>query len=248
MTIRDQTYIYLAACYSKLEKFDSASHYLTKALDLGLRSDNVDQIDADNNLDKLIKSKYWAPLRRRLVENSKAKPPGDETLGSILLEKGKLDQLYRVTNQMDENTLRLQEKIDLANQNWLDSIVDARGWPTASLVGEEASINAWLIVQHADKNTSFQKKCLEKMRHLIKRSEIRLSTFAYLVDRVLVNDCKPQLYGTQYSLIMDEQGKVKSLEFKPIDESEWVDKRRRYMNMIPLEDYRSEALGHHRSR
>ena len=245
-------YYYLASCFSKLNLIDSSAHYFAIALSLGLRSGNVEKIDMDTNIDNLIKSKWWKDLKKRFVENSTRKIFLNESLRSSLAERAKLDQQYsqqyRLNSEVDANAWKLQETINRRNQVWLDSVVANHGWPSISIVGEEGCIHAWLIVQHADDNPEYQKKYLELVKKLIKTNDIPLSNFAYLQDRVLVNECKPQIYGTQYSAIYAEDGSINSIEFKPINDSKLVDKRRRYMNMVSLEEYRLEALKSYKKR
>lgn len=245
-------YYFLASCFSKMNIIDSAAHYFTIALSLGLRSGNVEKIDMDTNIDNLIKSKKWKDLKRRFVENSTKKISLNEELRLALTERAKLDQQYsqqyRLNSEIDANAWKLQETINRRNQVWLDSVVAKQGWPSISVVGEEGCINAWLIVQHADNYPEYQKKYLELVKKLIKTNDIPLSNFAYLQDRILINECKPQIYGTQYSAIYAEDGSIKSIEFKPINGSKLVDKRRRYMNMVSLEEYRMEALNSYKKR
>lgn len=242
---------YLASCFSKLAMIDSSAYYFNLALSMGLRSPNVAQIDNNPNIDNLITSRYWKDLRSRFIKNSTVSAV-NEALQRALAERYKMDQQYslqaNVSSKVDQAAWKQQEEINKRNQAWLDSVVSIHGWPTISLVGEEGSIYAWLIVQHADNDPAFQKKYLEMTKRLIKTNDIPLSNYAYLMDRVLLNDCLDQLYGTQFSVIYAEDGQVKSIEFKPITQSKWVDKRRRYMNMVPLEDYRKEALEFYRSK
>ena len=89
------------------------------------------------------------------------------------------------------------------NAERLKAIVSEIGWPSIPKVGRQASMWAWLLVQHADHDLEFQKQCLKMMKHL-PEGEIQKKHIAYLDDRVRVNECRPQLYGTQF--YMDEAG------------------------------------------
>jgi hypothetical protein len=77
-------------------------------------------------------------------------------------------------------------------------IVNAYGWPTYRLVGKKGSIAAWLLLQHADYNLAFQKKCLKLLQKAVKEKQADKGSLAFLTDRVLVNSGKKQVYGTQF--------------------------------------------------
>ncbi|OGZ96396.1 MAG: hypothetical protein A2679_00040 [Candidatus Sungbacteria bacterium RIFCSPHIGHO2_01_FULL_54_26] len=88
----------------------------------------------------------------------------------------------------------------MENTERLKKIIAKYGWPTIDLVGEKASRNAWLIIQHADHNVRFQKKCLALMQEIYQRNPhiISRENIAFLTDRILVNTKRAQLFGTQF--------------------------------------------------
>jgi hypothetical protein len=122
------------------------------------------------------------------------------------------------------------EKVDGENRKWLMTVVDERGWPTISMVGKDGANAAWLLVQHADHNRKFQRKCLDLMTRLPK-SEVSQSNLAYLTDRVLLAEGKKQIYGTQFS---NDDGKFQP---RPLEDEANVDKRRAEVGLEPLADY-----------
>jgi hypothetical protein len=115
----------------------------------------------------------------------------------------------------------------------LREIVEAIGWPTIPLVGKKASSAAWLIAQHADKDIAFQQHSLVLMRKAPLHS-IDLTELAYLEDRVLVNEGKPQLYGTQFYV---HDG---TFQPRPISDREHLDQRRKSVGLKVFEDYEAE--------
>jgi hypothetical protein len=88
------------------------------------------------------------------------------------------------------------QALDERNTERLKSIVALCGWPTRRAVGEPAATAAWLIVQHSP-DLDFQKRCLTLMRHAATQGQAAMRNVAYLEDRVLVREGKPQTYGTQ---------------------------------------------------
>lgn len=124
-------------------------------------------------------------------------------------------------------------KIDIENTKWMHQIVDKYGWPSNSLVGPEASADAWLLVQHADKDKPFQRRCLNLILPYMDQGEASKQNVALLIDRVLVGEGKNQLYGSQWSF---KNGNV--VPSTPIADEVSVDKRRTAMNLMPLQQYK----------
>jgi len=87
-------------------------------------------------------------------------------------------------------------EIDAANTGWLRAIVESRGWPTRSLVGEDGARAAWLLAQHADEDPDFQLRCLELMS-CADPAEVDAVNLAYLTDRVQLALGQEQTFGTQ---------------------------------------------------
>ncbi len=117
--------------------------------------------------------------------------------------------------------------LDRANTARMREIVNEYGWPTYELVGEGASNNAWLIVQHADRNPLFQIKCLPLLKDAVDQGQANPSNYAYLYDRVQVAKGEKQLYATQSS---SNNGLVEGT-FYPLDDESNVQKRREEMNI-----------------
>jgi len=88
-------------------------------------------------------------------------------------------------------------RLDRANTNWLKQVVAEHGWPTYSLVGEDASRKAWLLAQHADHDPVFQLDVLGLMEPLVEAGEVNKTDYAYLYDRVMLKLIGTQLYATQ---------------------------------------------------
>lgn len=125
-------------------------------------------------------------------------------------------------------------KIDQINTENMKKIIKENRWPTINLVGKKASRNAWLLVQHADYDKNFQKKCLSLMIKVFKNNpnDIAKDNIAYLKDRILINDGKKQLFGTQF--VINKQNKLIP---RPIKDIKNLEKRRREYNLPPFSDY-----------
>ena len=146
-----------------------------------------------------------------------------------------LREMFAVDQKMRERAEKEPDfwdyAIDAANTERLKEIVSRIGWPSVSLVGKEASHQAWLLVQHADKDLAFQEECLRAMLAL-PEGEVSKHNIAYLTDRIRMNKKVPQLYGTQY-LLDQETGLYAPL---PIESPERVEDRRKEMGLDTLEE------------
>jgi len=78
-------------------------------------------------------------------------------------------------------------------------IVEEEGWPTLTLVGDDGASAAWLLIQHADNDPSFQRTCLDLMKALPPQETVP-QHIAYLTDRVLLAAGQSQVYGTQMEI------------------------------------------------
>lgn len=118
-------------------------------------------------------------------------------------------------------------KIDQKNTNDLKKILNKHGWPDIKLVGKKASLGAFLLAQHADRDLNFQKLCLKLIAEKLKERQVVPSCFAYLADRVLVNSKQKQIYGTQFYF----DKKNNKFAPQPIKDRKNLFKRRRQMKL-----------------
>lgn len=86
-------------------------------------------------------------------------------------------------------------EVDTDNLVWLKAEWRENGWFTAARDGAEASGNAWLLAQHADRDPDFQRALLPVLA-LATDMQGKIN-YAYLADRVATNAGEPQVYGTQ---------------------------------------------------
>jgi hypothetical protein len=112
------------------------------------------------------------------------------------------------------------------NYLWLKKIIEKEGWLMEEKVGKGGENCAWLIVQHCDFDLPFQKKCLKLIESLPLTTE-RKGYIAYLTDRILVNEGKKQVYGTQF----------RNGEPCLIDDADKLDERRKGLGLDDFDDY-----------
>ena len=131
---------------------------------------------------------------------------------------------------IDPELVATRMKVDKENREWLKEQIAEHGWLGKSQVGTDGAAAAWLLVQHADMDREFQKECLELMV-AAGPEEVAPRNVAYLTDRVLVAEGKPQRYGTQASMV---DGKLKLQECEDPDN---LDARRAEVGLGPIEEY-----------
>jgi hypothetical protein len=121
----------------------------------------------------------------------------DRNVRSAAIEAGEPKAGDTPTEDQLELT-REMERIDRRNTARLKEIVEDGGWPGRSRVGTWGSDAAWLLVQHATHDLAFQERALELMKAMA-RSEVDQGDVAMLADRILVQQGKEQIYGSQFT-------------------------------------------------
>ena len=179
-------------------------------------------------------------------EGDKRPAVPNETLRRALLDRVAKDQKARMDllAWMRKTGMRNPEKlkdsdqprfarlraIDEENTAWLKQIVNKSGWPCQSDVGTDGAHAAWLLLQHADRDPKFQRKCLDLMSALLP-NEVSPTDVAYLTDRVMLKETGKQRFGTQVEFV---DGKAKP---RPLEDPEHVEQLRKQAGMIPLAEY-----------
>jgi len=182
------------------------------------------------------------------VKGSDGPAPANPALHDELLKMGTTDQEYRaiLQNQFIKSPpkpgtppsqemldlVRKQQQADAANIKRLEEIIHQHGWPGKSLVGEDASTSAFLIIQHAE--LKVQQKYLPMLKRAASEGEAKPDEVAMLEDRVLMREGKKQLYGTQLHAGPETNGK---LVLYPIEDEPNVDKRRASVGLGPIAEY-----------
>ncbi len=150
-----------------------------------------------------------------------------------MVKKGKND-----TDKFKEFTKEIIA-VDRQNTARMREIIAEHGWPTYDRVGEGPSNNAWLIIQHADRNPLFQAKCLPLLKAAVEAGQANPSNYAYLYDRVQVAQGRKQLYATQSST---NNGLTKG-QFYALEDESNVQVRREEMGITrSVVDY-AESMG-----
>jgi hypothetical protein len=104
---------------------------------------------------------------------------------------------------------------------------DYEVWPGRRLVGFDGEHAAWLLVQLGD--ADLQRRALPHLEAAVDCGDAPPAHYACLLDRVRMNEGRPQMYGSQF-VVHDDQ----TLAPWPIAEPATVDERRFRVGLPPL--------------
>jgi len=168
-----------------------------------------------------------AVVKRTLADRLVALAAHDLETRQRLAEDGSLFEGYHPKMQV----------VHEANARELETIIAQLGWPGRELVGDDGAEAAWLIVQHAIGLPQFQRRCLKLLQAAAANGEVPQWQPAFLLDRILTFEGKPQVYGTSFD--WDEDGLMSP---RPIADPAAVDERRAAVGLPTL----AEAIDRHR--
>lgn len=135
-------------------------------------------------------------------------------------------------------TLLIREEmkqVDSINAIRVQQLIDEFGWLGESEIGSEANQTLFLTIQHVD-DLIVQEKYLPLLEQAVKEGNAEAWQFAFLTDRILMNQGKFQVYGTQ--MIIGE--KPEDSYIVPLQNPEKVDELRHEVGLEPLNDYLRE--------
>ncbi len=204
---------------------------------------NVKHAKRDKDLMSLHTVSGWedalAHMQKNLdIHEKDFDKPLKAQLERIYVRDQTLRQLYREAEEKfgkdsDEMTYfwQLMAEQDSLNEREVARILDERGWVGQRVVGGQANMTLWLVIQHAP--LEMQEKYLPLMKESVLARESSGNHLAMLEDRIQMRKGEPQTYGSQ--IIRDEQtGKQVLYEIRA---PEYVNQRRKEVGLGPIEEY-----------
>ncbi|HLL97159.1 MAG TPA: DUF6624 domain-containing protein, partial [Spirosoma sp.] len=133
-----------------------------------------------------------------------------------------------------------QNEIDRINLSRIETILSRYGYPGKTLVGTPTNESAWYVIQHSG--------AIEKYFPLIseagKQKELPFRLVAMMQDRLLSQQDKPQIYGTQVLCYPPKKQPDHTECFVwPIDRPEGVNKRRKEAGFTDTVEENAKRLG-----
>jgi ribosomal protein S18 acetylase RimI-like enzyme len=201
-----------------------------RTIDLVTHPDNTSSVGLYESLGFVIgerKENYFGDSEPRIMMTLEKAPQIQfPEIANEIEAMTTIDQDMRERSQAEDYW---DESVDAKHTARMKEIVAQVGWPTVSKVGKDSSENAWLLVQHADRDVAFQEQCLALMKQE-KPEEVNPRNIAMLEDRIRVNKNQRQIYGTQHNEV---DGKYVP---RPIDDEANVNERRKQMGLGTLEE------------
>ncbi|HKP67953.1 MAG TPA: DUF6624 domain-containing protein [Pyrinomonadaceae bacterium] len=158
-----------------------------------------------------------------------------------LLQMRDRDQAVRETctnGTADEQIkclMKAKDEIDTPNTKRLNDIFIAHGFPTASLVGPDGVQAFALLMQHSG-DIELKKRSEKGMQRALRDKVIAVMDYANFVDRLLTDQGKLQIYGSNF---VTQGGKF---VMSPVEDPKNLDKRRKKIGLPPIDEY-AKKLG-----
>jgi uncharacterized membrane protein YphA (DoxX/SURF4 family) len=131
---------------------------------------------------------------------------------------------------------QMQAVLDSVNMIYVEKIFNEKGYPGKTMVGEPTNTAAWSVLQH---NPDKIPEYLPMIKKAGEAGELPMRLVAMMEDRYLMNENRPQIYGTQ--------GRVGNNGEKfiwPIEDAENVNEKRKNAGFdTTIEEYSKQLFG-----
>lgn len=203
----------------------------------------LDEIKNDDNFQGLHNSDEWesfigyidsmtANYNNELRKKLNKIQYEDQGIRLLLLNVQKSKGLSSPTTLLIREEMK---QIDSINAIKVQQIIDEFGWLGESKISSEANQTLFLTIQHVD-DLIVQEKYLPILGQAVKDGNAEAWQFAFLTDRILMNQGKYQIFGTQ--IIIGE--KPEDSYIVPLQNPEKVDELRQEVGLESLNDYLKE--------
>lgn len=240
----------LACAYALIFQKDSAYHYLS----IALKQDTSLWALADSDLYALIDDPRWLQIEneqvKRFEQNHKKlkQPEYAKKLLNIILKDQAMDYYVNQAKKhyMKEGSVpqwyypigAFKRQIGKKNYTLMTQFIETYGWPTYSTVGKLAADAPLLVINHHE-DPEVRKKHIAQIKRSCLNNEGSCLEFARIQDRILVNEDRPQIYGTQF-----QYNAQRNLEPCPIIDPEYVDQRRKEIGLEGLKEYLKRKINY----
>jgi hypothetical protein len=189
---------------------------------------------------------YNIPLKKELDSLYNEDQKWRELISSEIFQE-KQDSLAKSLGVQKNNLLNYvlatMKRTDSLNIIRIDQIIAKYGYPGLTLVGKETNEAAFFIIQHSKKIDTY----LSVIKKAAKTGELAFMRYAMMLDRSLMFNDKPQVYGTQgkgLTVVDKNTGEKKFIQFIwPIEKPEKVNQRRKKAGIKKTVEQGAEEMG-----
>ena len=224
-----------AIAWAQLGNADSAFYQLQRLAD---KTEYLDytELKQESRFTPIHSDKRWAKLLHELnPQNEQFNPELSAFLEDILVkdqtmrkQNDSLELIYgRTSDYVLAHWMQINS-IDSINQLIVDSLLNQYGWLSHNVVGRSGSTTLWLVIQHSP--LPKQEYYLPIMKKAVEENKASKGNYAYLLDRVLMQQGKKQLYGSQYTI----DPKTGEAVLWDIEDPENLNIRRAEMKLGPM--------------
>ena len=143
---------------------------------------------------------------------------------SIIFER---DQKTRTRG----DSAAFMQEIDRSNLKQIEKIIAQYGWPGKSFVGKPGNTTIFLVIQHSE--LAIQEKYLPLLQASVAANESDPGSLALMQDRILMQQGKKQIYGSQ----IERDSLTGGWKIYPIEDEMHVDQRRAKIKLETIEEY-----------
>ena len=222
---------------------DSAFFQLNKLVDKLLLKDDAKLI-AEPDFSMLHKDFRWTRMLTQIqIQRTREAAQSNDPLVIELEKIHYLDQWFRIKRDSVLSLYGSMETVGYKkfNKEWIiqdslntfrvSEILDQKGWLGPKEVGEYASGTFYIVIQHAP--LTVQEKYLPLMQKAVKDGNASATNLAYLEDRILMRNNKPQRYGSQVT----SDKVTNEWILHPVEDPANLDARRAAVGLGPISEY-----------
>ena len=232
-----------ARAWSKAGNADSAFFHLNRLVEKTKLLDDPLVLESEPDFAVLKNEFRWSRLMTRIALKKEQYEAMQRNPLTLELEQIRiLDQWYRVRwdsvislhgrkSPEFQDFMRRNREQDSLNELRVTQILNEHGWLGPEEVGEKGNSALFLVIQHAD--LPVQEKHLPMMQKAVAAGKASPANLAYLEDRVLMRQGKPQRYGSQ--IVPDKS--TGAWVLYEVEDPPNLDKRRAAVGLGPIQEY-----------
>ena len=150
-----------------------------------------------------------------------------------MLERDQASRLKCANGTTDEQVkclVKIAEEIDAPNTKRMNEILASHGFPTASMVGRDG-VGAFVTMLQHVRDIETRKKSQVGMVRAYEDKVIMANQYAGFIDRLLIDQQKPQRYGSNFDM---KDGKM---VMTPVEDPKNLEKRRKDLGLPTMSEY-----------